>query len=61
MLIKVLGTDSDGWVPVDRWEEVNRAHKVVFDLALETAREGVDDSMSEADLRELWPFDGWKY
>ena len=60
MLIKVLGTDSDGWVPTDRWDEVSHAHKAVFDLALETAREGIDESMSEEDVRELWPFDGWK-
>ncbi|KAL3422795.1 hypothetical protein PVAG01_04542 [Phlyctema vagabunda] len=60
MLMKMLGTDSDGWVPLDRWEEVRRAHKAVFEMALETAREGENASMSEDDVRELWPFDGWK-
>ncbi|KAI9743956.1 MAG: hypothetical protein M1818_002690 [Claussenomyces sp. TS43310] len=60
-LIQLLNTDSDGWVPIDRWEEVRRAHKEVFDLALETARNGDDDTeddpLSEEDVRELWPFD----
>ncbi|TGO55213.1 hypothetical protein BCON_0095g00270 [Botryotinia convoluta] len=60
MLVKLLRTDSDGWVPIERWEEVRRAHKEVFDLALATAREGEDDSMTEKDVRELWPFDDCK-
>jgi hypothetical protein len=68
MLMNLLHTDSDGWVPTERWEEVRRAHNVVFDLANETARDGKDetedetedDHMSEEDVRELWPFDGLK-
>ncbi|KAF7944453.1 hypothetical protein EAE96_010845 [Botrytis aclada] len=60
MLIKLLRTDSDGWVPTEHWEEVRRAHKEIFDLALKTAREGEDESMTEKDVRELWPFDDCK-
>ncbi|TGO16472.1 hypothetical protein BPAE_0493g00030 [Botrytis paeoniae] len=61
MLIKLLRTDSDGWVPIVRWEEVRRAHKEVFDLALETSREAEDDSMNEKVVGELWPFDDDDY
>ncbi|THV51389.1 hypothetical protein BGAL_0112g00090 [Botrytis galanthina] len=62
MLIKLLHTDSDGWVPIERWEETRHAHKEIYDLALETARAGgdEDDSMTERDVKELWPFDDCK-
>lgn len=62
MLIKLLHTDSDGWVPIERWEETRHAHKEIYDLALETARAGgdEDDSMTEKDVKELWPFDDCK-
>jgi len=64
MLMDLLHTDSDGWVPTERWEEVRHAHKEVFDMAIETARDGEDetedDHLSEEDVRELWPFDGHK-
>ncbi|KAJ8068370.1 hypothetical protein OCU04_003932 [Sclerotinia nivalis] len=59
VLMKLLHTDSDGWVPIDRWDEVRRAHKEVFDTALETARED-EGEMTEEDVKELWPFDDWK-
>jgi hypothetical protein len=60
-LMRLLGTDEDGWVPAERWDEVRAAHREVFDMALETAREGdddIDDPLSEEEVRELWPFDG---
>ncbi|KAF7935402.1 uncharacterized protein EAE97_008309 [Botrytis byssoidea] len=60
MLIKLLHTDSDGWIPIERWEETRCAHKEMFELALETAREGEDDLMTEKDMKELWPFDDCK-
>lgn len=59
MLIKLLDTDSDGWVPIERWEQVRRAHKEVFNLALESAREDPEE-MTEDEVKELWPFDDWK-
>ena len=52
MLMQVLGVNSDGWVPINGWEEGS--------LALETAREDNDEALSEEDVRELWPFDGWR-
>ncbi|ESZ92168.1 hypothetical protein SBOR_7463 [Sclerotinia borealis F-4128] len=54
MLIRLLGTDSDGW------DEVKYAHREVF-LALKTASENKDDTMTEQDVKELWPFDDWKF
>ncbi|EDN93095.1 hypothetical protein SS1G_08960 [Sclerotinia sclerotiorum 1980 UF-70] len=59
VLIKLLRTDSDGWVPIDRWDEVRCAHKEVFNTALESAREEGSES-TEVKVRELWPFDDWK-
>ncbi|CAD6441657.1 2dbd963f-b27d-414c-8fdd-fa28553569e7 [Sclerotinia trifoliorum] len=59
VLIKLLHTDSDGWLPIDRWDEVRSAHKEVFNTALESAREEGSE-MTEEDVRELWPFDDWK-
>lgn len=59
-LMDLLGTDSDGWVPAERWDEVKDAHKEVFAMALDTAREGdpdIDDPLTEEEVRELWPFD----
>ena len=59
--MRLLGTDEDGWVPAERWDEVRAAHREVFDMALKTAREGdddIDDPLSEEEVRELWPFDG---
>lgn len=59
VLIKLLRTDSDGWVPIDRWDEVRCAHKEVFNTALESAREEGSES-TEVKVRELCPFDDWK-
>jgi hypothetical protein len=60
MLMGVLDTDSDGWVPTERWEKVKSAHQDIFNLALKAAREDQDESLTEENVRELWPFDGWK-
>lgn len=54
-LMSILDTPSDGWVPADCWEEVNRAHKYAFDVILQAVQS--DQSMSEQELRLLWPFD----
>ncbi|KAF7865797.1 hypothetical protein EAF04_005962 [Stromatinia cepivora] len=59
VLTKLLHTDSDGWVPIDRWDEVRRARKEIFNTALETAREE-EGELTEEDVKELWPFDDWK-
>lgn len=29
-VIEGLGTDQDGWVPVDRWEEARQVHATIF-------------------------------
>ena len=54
-LMSILETPSDGWVPTDRWEETEKAHKNAFDVLLQAVQE--DNSMSEQELRLLWPFD----
>ncbi|TEY53303.1 hypothetical protein BOTCAL_0249g00140 [Botryotinia calthae] len=61
MLMKLLFVESDGWVSTEDWEEVRRAHKAIYDLALENAEEEGDDSMTEKNLKELWPFDDGKF
>lgn len=53
MLMQLLFVDSDGWVSIEHWEEVRRAHKVIYELALENVEEEGDDSMTEKNLREL--------
>ena len=54
-LMSILDTPSDGWVPTGCWEEVNKAHKHAFDVTLQAVQS--DQSMSERELRFLWPFD----
>ncbi len=54
-LMSILETPSNGWVPTDRWEKTEKAHKNAFDVLLRAVQE--DNSMSEQELRLIWPFD----
>ena len=54
-LVRGLGTDEDGWVPIDRWEEVRKAHSLLFGQWLETAAQ--TDRMTNEEARTIWPFD----
>lgn len=59
-LMRVLDTNSDGWVPADAWEWSKTAHRDAFRTWMETAKnsEGTGhDEMSEQKARRLWPFD----
>ena len=56
----LLDSTADGWIPADSWEATKNAHKEVFHEIIEAIRntgttEG--ESISEEDLRSLWPFD----
>lgn len=59
-LMSLLDTTSDGWIPTHLWEETKVAHKEAFDelvRAVGNAENTDDQSMSEEDLRKIWPFD----
>lgn len=59
-LICLLDTTPDGWVPTQLWEATKSAHKEAFDEIFQAVRDAKitdDQSISEDDLRELWPFD----
>ncbi|KAI7028389.1 hypothetical protein KC355_g1 [Hortaea werneckii] len=58
-LMRILRTDSDGWMPTSDWEVVKSCHDGMFLDWLQTAREVAqeDGSITEAKAREMWPFD----
>ncbi|EER42402.1 conserved hypothetical protein [Histoplasma capsulatum var. duboisii H88] len=45
--------ESDGWVCVDRWEDVKQAHTYSFD----TLMANMEDDKDREDLGRMWPFD----
>jgi len=58
----ILNSASDGWVPIEEWESANVAHRELFEGMLEVVltNDSPDDDeplRSEADLREIWPFE----
>jgi hypothetical protein len=61
-LARLIDADIDGWVPCDKWEEAKASEKQMFSGMLQAVLENEDDDpeepiRSEADLREIWPFD----
>ncbi|KAK3168004.1 hypothetical protein OEA41_004450 [Lepraria neglecta] len=59
-LTSLLDTTSDGWIPIHLWEDSQVAHKEAFDKlvrAVRNAENTGDQSMSEEDLKKIWPFD----
>ena len=59
-LISLLNTTPDGWVPTRDWEATKSAHKEAFEVFVQAVRDEriIDDqSMSEEDLRRIWPFE----
>ena len=61
-LAGLLNSASDGWVPTKEWSVTEAAHKEMFRGTLQevVATANADDDepiKSEADLREIWPFD----
>ncbi len=59
-LVCLLDTTPDGWVPTRSWEATKSAHKEAFDELVQAVRDANitdDQSMSEEQLRKMWPFD----
>lgn len=61
-LARLIDADTDGWVPYDKWEEAKASEKQMFSGILQAVLKNEDDDpdepiRSEADLREIWPFD----
>lgn len=59
-LMSILDTTSNGWVDTSLWEKTSKAHKEVFDQLVRDlgSSESTDaESMTEEDLRNIWPFD----
>ena len=59
-LVHLLNTSQDGWVPAESWEAAKVAHKEAFgeiSQAVRDAESSSDYSISEDDLRRIWPFD----
>ena len=59
-LICLLDTTPDGWVPTQFWETTKSAHKEAFDEIVHAVRDAkITDgqSMSEEELKKMWPFD----
>lgn len=54
-LVDRLDTTTDGWVPTESWDATKSAHKQAFEVIVRAVTD--DQSMSEGDLRRIWPFD----
>jgi hypothetical protein len=58
----LLNTASDGWVPMEDFEETEKAHRELFSAVLECILENdeidvEEPGRNEENLREVWPFD----
>ena len=56
----LVNTTPDGWVPTESWEAAVSAHKEAFHGFVQAVRDEKitdDQSMSEEELRKIWPFD----
>ncbi|KAB8235854.1 kinase-like domain-containing protein [Aspergillus alliaceus] len=61
-LSNLLNTASDGWVPPEKWEATESAHKEIFTGMLQAVltNQGLDEDepvKDEETLRSIWPFD----
>lgn len=54
-LMNSLGTNSDGWIPNELWDDAQEAHRSAYKVWLEAARG--DETMTEGRAERLWPFD----
>lgn len=54
-----LHTNSDGWVPSDKWDVARAAHRAAYDQWMQTARESESrgEGLTVAKADKLWPFD----
>jgi hypothetical protein len=60
-LARLLGCQTDGWVPVEKWEEVLPVYRREYGQFLKSfLEEAATDEEKAAAIREadrLWPFD----
>ncbi len=59
-LMSLLDTTPNRWILTYLWEATKVAHKEAFDELVRAVTNGEDtdnQSMSEEDLRKIWPFD----
>ncbi|KAF2664385.1 kinase subdomain-containing protein [Microthyrium microscopicum] len=56
-MFKLVGSNSDGWVPNEHWEEAQNACREGFELWMETVMEEADSTMTKERAKRLWPFD----
>lgn len=60
-LSRLLGCDTDGWVPTDRWEEILPRYLEEYHRFIASCVEGrcdtEDRATAIAKANELWPFD----
>jgi len=46
-LMRGLGSNLDGWLPVESWESAEEAHRGAFEIWMEMVRESEDPEMNE--------------
>ncbi|EXJ54177.1 hypothetical protein A1O7_09514 [Cladophialophora yegresii CBS 114405] len=56
-LIRVLDSNSEGWISTDGWEAAKATHKQLYEQWMETVRESEDPEMNEERGRRLRPWD----
>lgn len=56
-MFKMVGSNSDGWVPNEHWKEAQVVCRDAFGLWMEAMREENDPKMTEEKARKLWPFE----
>ncbi|KAI9838643.1 MAG: hypothetical protein M1819_004957 [Sarea resinae] len=54
-LMNSLGTNSDGWIPIELWDDAQEAHRAAYKTWLEAAH--TDETMTEDRAERLRPFD----
>lgn len=56
-MFKMVGSNSDGWVPNEHWEDAQIICRDAFGQWMEAMRDENDPNMTEEKARRLWPFD----
>lgn len=56
-MFKTVGSNSDGWVPNEHWEDAQLICRDAFEQWMEAMRDENDPNMTEEKARRLWPFE----
>ena len=56
-IFKMVGSNSDGWVPNEHWKEAQVICRDAFGLWMEAVEEENDPNMTVEEARRLWPFE----